>query len=228
MTFSHRRAKALVFLLALLLLIGMNGCARTPAGVTAAVTRELLVQITFRDLIDLNKHYFFAIDTTGDASQGPVPVVGPPWGNGWGAGRITYYVEVDNAQPGFFGLYSFAPGSNLLAPTYLGRPLAADPVQDTNTISFTLDLNALATPMGAPPTEINFNIIATDRIPLNPNDPGPKLVDALGPLGNNYVNVNVAADQIYRNADSVEPEQAGDVADPSIDIVDWQVEVRTL
>ena len=156
----------------------------------------------------------------------PEPVVRPPWGNGWGAGRITWYVEIDDRQPGFFGLYRFNAGSNLLAPVYVGPPLTADAVQDTNQVQFTLDLDALKTPAGGTPTDLNLNFIATDRIPLDPNDRTPKLVDALGDFGRGFVTLNSLGSRIYRNADSSSPEVAGDVADPDLDLVDWQVEVR--
>jgi hypothetical protein len=211
---------------AALLAVGTTGCARTPAGAASQSRRQLLVQFTVRGLINPARHYFFAIDTTGDSSQGPIPAVAPPWGNGWGAGRIIYYVQIDGAQPGFYGVYRFDPNSNLLAPIYLGRPISTGPVQGTSTASFSLGLDSLATPTGAAPSQINFNIIATDRIPVDPNDRTPKLTDALGQSGNSYVTINSLTDRIYRNADSIEPETSGDVADPDLDITDWQVEVR--
>ena len=201
------------------------GCARTPAGVSAQVKRQLLVQMTVRGTINQNDHYFFAIDATGSTAQGPVPVIAPPWGNGWGAGSITHYVQVDVLQPSFYGFYQFQTGS-LLASTYLGTPLAFDPIQNTNTIRFTLDLDQIKDSSGALPNQINVNFINTDRIPLDPNDRSSKLVDALGFQGSNYITLNVQSSHLYRNADSVEPESAGDVADPDLDITDWQVEVR--
>jgi hypothetical protein len=179
-----------------------------------------------RGLINPQRHYFFAIDTTNDTSQGPLPTVAPPWGNGWGAGRITYYVQVDAAQPGFFGIYQFQPGSNLLAATYLGRPLSNSTLDNTNTLSFSLNLDSLLDPSGAPAQNINVNFIATDRIPLDPNDREPKLVDALGQIGNNYLTLNTQQQRIYQNSQSSDPETSGDVADPDLDIVDWQIEVR--
>jgi hypothetical protein len=207
-------------------LLLLSGCARTPAGAISKLDRQLLVQLTVRGQINPQRHYFFAIDTSNDTSQGPIPTVAPPWGNGWGAGRITYYVQVDAAQPGFFGFYRFEPNSNLLAPTYLGRPLSSSTIENTSSLSFSLNLDNLLDPNGSPAQNLNLNFINTDRIPLDPNDREPKLVDALGRVGNNYISINTQQQRIYQNSQSSEPEVSGDVADPDLDIVDWQIEVR--
>jgi hypothetical protein len=205
----------------------ITGCARTPAGASAQSNRQLIVQFSVRGIIDPSKHYFFAIDATGDTSQGPVPVVAPPWGNGWGAERITQYVQIDNVQPGYYGVYQFNPNSNLLSSTYLGRPIAESAIQGGNSVAFSLPLDQITAPDGSAPTQINFNIITTDRIPVDPNDRASKLVDGLGSTGNDYVTINLQSSRIYQNSDAIEPESIGDVSDPDLDISDWQVEVRT-
>jgi hypothetical protein len=220
------RLNVALAVLAALSLPMAGGCARTPAGAVSQLKRQILVQMTVRGQINPQRHYFFAIDTSNDTSQGPLPTVAPPWGNGWGAGRITYYVQVDAAQPGFYGLYRFDPKSLLQTPTYLGRPIAYSPIENTNTLSFSLSLDDLLDPNGAPAQNLNLNFITTDRIPLDPNDREPKLVDALGRVGNNYISINTQQQRIYQNSQSSEPEASGDVADPDLDIVDWQIEVR--
>ena len=221
-----KRLKQCPIGLAVIGCLPLVGCARTPAGAGDRVERQLLVQFTVRGQVNPNRHYFFAVDATGNAAQGPVPAVAPPWGNGWGAGRITHYVHVNLSQPGFFGFYRFEPGSNLLAPVFLGQPLATDPIQNTQVVRFTLDLDRLQTPEGLPPGEINVNFITTDRIPIDPNDRSPKLVDALGFSGQSFVTLNAATNRIYRNAEASEPEAGGDVTDPDLDLIDWQIEVR--
>jgi hypothetical protein len=203
----------------------LAGCAHTPPGATQQGLRQMIVQFTVRGRIDLNKHYFIALDLTGDTSQGPIPVVQRPWGNGWGAGRITHYVQMDAAQPGYAGIYKFRPDSSLLAADYLGRPLAVSIPAGGNTVEVALDLDLL---QGAIPVtqQLNLNLISTDIIPIDPAFPGPKLVDALGPgAGNGFITLNTQSSRIYRNSDSLEPEGA-DNADIDLDLVDWQIEVR--
>jgi hypothetical protein len=173
----------------------------------------------------LNRHYFFAIDTNSTNGQGPIPVVAQPWGNGWGTGAITHYVQIDNSQPGFFGVYSFKPDSIMTSSVYLGRPLSSSTPTNTSTLSFSLDISQLTT-NGSPLNQIDVNIITTDILPVNPYDSVNKLYDALGTSGQNYITINLQSNQIYRNADASEPETQGDTPDPDLDIIDWQIEVR--
>lgn len=215
-------------------LLALNGCARTPAGAGINARNQLLVQVTVSGQVNPSRFYFFAVNATteGNTSQGPVPVVSCPWGNGWGAGRITHYVQVGGPnQPGQYGVYRFQqandPAQSLLNPVYLGQPLSSDNLQGASTFRFAIDLDQIQTSEGAPATVLNMNIIATDRIPLNPQDCSTKLVDALGPgAGNNFVTIPIQQSRIFRDEELGQPEGSGDIADPSLDIVDWQVEVR--
>lgn len=78
---------------------------------------------------------------------------------------------------------------------------------------------------------INFNIISTNELLLDPNFPGPHYYDGLGFTGNDYITISVQEDRVYRNSDAIAPEQAGDTTTGGIgeiDLVDWTVEVRFL
>ncbi|MBW3623392.1 MAG: hypothetical protein KY468_08280 [Armatimonadetes bacterium] len=211
-----------------------GGCARTPADATINAPNQLLVQVTVRGVVNPSRFYFVAFNATDatNTSQGPLPVVSCPWGNGWGAGRITHYVQVGGPnQPGFYGVYRFPqtdnPVQDLINPVYLGRPVSSDEFQGTNTFRFSLDLDLLQTPSGAPATMLNMNIIATDRVPINTQDCTRKLVDALGPgAGNTFVTIPVQQSRIFRDEELTQPESQGDITDPDLDLVDWQIEVR--
>lgn len=215
--------------IAAMLVIIAAGCARTPDGSTPVTGNRLIITMTVAGEIDPNYNYYVAFDTSGTPSPGPLPVVGPPWGNGWGTGSITHYVVFNATQPqGGYGVYSITPGTNLLGSTYLGPPISTIiPPQGANKLQFTIDLGQLATT--TLPAEdidvVNINFIATDIVPLDPNFPGPKFYDALGQTGSDFISISVRTSQLYNNTQAnIEPQ--GDVPLPNLDIVDWSVEVQ--
>jgi hypothetical protein len=234
-----RRADALflAFLRVLCVLIVplLAGCANTPAGVSQMPPRQLVLELTVAGRIQPNFQYYFAMDFEGDQSKGPLPVVGPPWGNGWGTGAITHYVVVRGNQAQVFRI---VPNSNLLQSESLGRPFDFQPPSPAfpGHVSVTLDTDTLV----PPDTQLamfNYNIITTDITPLDPQFPGPKLVDAFGATGNQFVQIVLSQNRIFANTDLDPPvERQGDVfraPDQSpatgagdLDIVDWRVAVR--
>src|SRR5947208_4541191 len=105
--------------LAAFLFLAVAGCAQTPAGVTGPPPRQLLLTETVAGVIAPEDFYYMAMDFSGDPAKGPVPVIGSPWGNGWGAGSITHYVLIHGNQAQVFRI---RPGTNLLESDFLGRP----------------------------------------------------------------------------------------------------------
>jgi len=90
-------AQTWLALLAAGLLLGIvAGCAQQ-GSLGGASTPEAIVEIMVRMAgpVDENAYYFVAFDV--DDDQGatfPVPVAaGPFWGNGWGTGSISYFLE---------------------------------------------------------------------------------------------------------------------------------------
>ncbi len=89
--------------------------------------------------------------------------------------------------------------------------------------------------IGDPLDEIQFNIIATDTLPLNPEIVLDKSYDGLGPDGTTFVTLPIDTNRKLHNADAALPEGAGDVFLGALssndlqlgelDIVDWSVEV---
>jgi hypothetical protein len=97
-----------------------------------------------------------------------------------------------------------------------------------NRLRATIDLDQIV-PTGI--ETINFNIITTDELLLDPNYPGPHFYDGLGLTGREFVTISINQDRVYTNADSVAPEGSGDTTTggiDAIDIVDWTVQVRFL
>lgn len=90
--------------------------------------------------------------------------------------------------------------------------------------------------IGDPQEEIQFNIISTDTIPLNPEITLDKSYDGLGPDGTTFVTLPITTNRELRNADAALPEGVNDVFFGALsssdlqlgelDIVDWTVEVR--
>jgi hypothetical protein len=208
------------------------GCAHTPAGVAGPPPRQLLLTETVAGLIAPEDFYYLAMDFSGDAAKGPVPVIGPPWGNGWGAGSITHYVLIHGNQA---QVYRIRPGTNLLGSDFLGRPFDFRPPVNSGTLSVTLDMDTLIDPTSSV-TFTNVNFINTDRVDVDPRFNGPKLVDAFGDNGTRFVPIPIRTNRVFTNQDfSGAGEPQGDVLlvpdripanAPDLDIVNWQIEVR--
>jgi hypothetical protein len=213
----------------------LSGCANTPAGVSRVPPRQLVLQLTVAGRIQPNLQYYFAMDFEPDQNRGPLPVVGPPWGNGWGTGAITHYVVLRGNQAQVFRI---VPNSNLLQTESLGRPFDFRPASPSlpGRVLVTLDTDTLV-PSNSTLVTFNYNIIATDISPLDPQFPGPKLVDAFGATGNQFVTIPISQNRVFANTDLDPPiERQGDVFQAptmtpatgagDLDIVDWSVEVR--
>jgi len=197
--------------------------------------------------ISPNDFYFVLFNATNNPvqSQGPIPVVASPWGNGFAAGQFTGFVRVDGSQPnGGYGVYSVIPNTNLQTFSYLGSPINTTPVTGSSTfIQFTIPLSQLATSSlpASSITAVQMNFINTDRIPIDPNDPNTKEFDALGDARipsqvNDPVTIPVQQAGTYNNSTSLNKEPEGDVttcgngvfqtvSNPNLDIVDWTVQV---
>jgi hypothetical protein len=226
---------AFLRVLGVLAVLALSGCANTPAGVSRVPPRQLVLELTVAGRIQPNFQYYFAMDFEPDQSKGPLPVVGPPWGNGWGTGAITHYVVVRGNQAQVFRI---APNSNLLKSESLGRPFDFQPPLPASPghVSVTLDTDTLV-PTDTQLATFNYNIIATDITPLDPQFPGPKLVDAFGTSGNQFVTISLSQNRVFANTDLDPPiERQGDVfrapdLSPAtgagdLDIVDWRIAVR--
>jgi hypothetical protein len=138
------------------------------------------------------------------------------------------------------------------SPVTTTRPDSNDP-RTGKQLQFQIDLSQLVTDSNGKPLPVEqavaaarsirflqMNIVATDIIPTDLATPVNKQLDSLGetrtPTGQStFVVLDVSQNRIYRNSDyvgqfSFEPSD-NDVfgstsPDPSLDLVDWSVEVR--
>jgi hypothetical protein len=214
------------------LLLLAAGCANTPSGVTGPPPRELILTLTVAGVISPDNFYFLALDFSNDNSTGPLPIFGPPWGNGWGTGAITHYVRIHGNQA---EVYRIQPNTNLLQSVFLGRPFDFQIPVNGSTASVRLDLDTLV--LGSSSIDmVNVNYITTDQVNVDPRFTGPKLVDGFGADGTRYLTIPIRTSRVFTNHDFGAPlEPAGDVLlvpdhvpanAPNLDIVDWQIEVR--
>ncbi|MEA3400349.1 MAG: hypothetical protein U9R79_03810 [Armatimonadota bacterium] len=93
---SRRRwAGGCVAALLLAAALPIGGCAR--GGEQEPVVPETVLDlvVTYAAAVEDAFYYYVALDTDGDfGADGPLPVAaGPNWGNGWGTGSLTHYVE---------------------------------------------------------------------------------------------------------------------------------------
>lgn len=211
--------------------IAAQGCARVPHETAGPILRrKLTVDFTVAGRINPFYYYYVAIDTQGGGSDGPVPVVSFPWGNGWGTGTITHFVLY---HLGNFTVFRFVPDTDLLRADPLGAPFEFNRPEDGqgNRIRVALDVDAT---LGENVNLIDLNIITTDRINIEPTFLGTKLVDALGFTGNDFVTLPLNITQAFTNAQGTDPEDAGDlppgetpgVQKADLDITDWRVEMQ--
>ncbi len=220
----------------------LSGCASSPAsppktGNQLEIEFSLAGEFAPQDSLDpgISRYYFIAIDNDGVSETFPLPVAGPSgaygWGNGWGTSDkaseskgITGYLRYDSANDPA-NWYDIIPGSKLLSSGPPQSPVSWDILNNGKTLRAVIDFSQLATAAvpEASITGLQINLICTNSIPTDPNDPAPgRKWDALGfKTERDYIDADTTRSYTYTGAD---PE--GDVSDPDLDITDWQVTIK--
>lgn len=201
------------------------GCARTPQDVEAGT--RLIVQLRFAGPVNDNYHYYVLIRNAADplGQNGPIPVIEPPYGNGFATGRntatagFTDFVEYGRGQPqpmaSGYGVYHVPRGvlgdPNRGVFVARGEPDSAHPPLGGTTLRFELGLDRLAPDAGEPdpndgqtPRFLQVNVVATTTRPSNPVVIDPdKVVDAFGDrtsLGSGFITLDTAqAGRVYQS-----------------------------
>lgn len=89
-------ASLAAFLACLALVPGtLSGCARGGEAQAPIVPNRVMdIVVRFAGPVRDAFYYYLVVDADDDVNDGPIPVAsGPYWGNGWGTGSITHYVE---------------------------------------------------------------------------------------------------------------------------------------
>lgn len=232
-------------LLGIVLAVLASGCARTPTGATGAGTR-----LVFTMKVEGHIHgsiagespfvYIVAMHFSKDSNPtttGPIPVVSPPWGNGFVAGNCNYFLRWDPASsPSGYLLYRFDPNDLTLTNySVVGTPIVTQVVPSGGTtIQFSIDLSQLGYSASdlAALKSVQLNYLTMDRVPQG-GDTGQKVWDALGdPRTASGVNtwitvpLNVAKGYGPRFGSFTGLVSPGVVPSPDLDIVDFSVEVQ--
>jgi len=209
----------------------LAGCAKAPSsGITSPTSGpQLLVTMTVAGRINPSYYYFVLFNVNNTPGQnnsgptGPVPVVAPPYVNGFAAGAFSNYVEYNQGVPGGTGFGFYSIDSRLTTPSYLGSSgyLVTSQVSG-GTLSFQLPLAFLATSAVTADQiqTLQINFVTTNAVQVVGNDFGtPKYFDALytpDQSGNNFVKIIVrtaaSGPVMQLNYTNTNIEGGGDVA----------------
>lgn len=211
------------------------GCAKVPAGGGGVGTTRLVFTMKVAREIRPGYIYMVAVRPSVDLNppeQGPIPVIAPPWGNGFVAGTVTHFVMWADTQSPRYLIYQFRPGTNLVEYFAIGAPINyVDINPGEKVLRFELDLTQIAPDAATAATyqSVQMNFLTMDRIPQGTT--GTKNWDALGDSRlptevNSPITIPLRTSGIYDNARFQDLEVPADVADPDLDLVDWSVEVR--
>lgn len=188
---------------------------------------------------DLNPNYVYIIalnpsNQVNPTNTGPLPVVAPPWGNGFVAGTCGYFVEWTPGQLPTYTIYQFTDPllNNYLA---IGTPVTFTdvPASGGHQLQFSIDLSQIApdatTANGY--QSLQMNLLTMDRVPRGSG--GSKNFDSIGddrtPNGiNQWLTIPLTTTGSYSNASYGVIEPTGDVisdGDPALDITDFSIQV---
>ncbi|MBC8138880.1 MAG: hypothetical protein H8F28_23625 [Fibrella sp.] len=217
----------------LLLTTALTSCAKVPTDTNTTASRLIEVTMTLNGAVNPNYYYFALIHRTDENSDaGPVPVVAPPWNNGFAAasqanqqgfvgtvvysnfgglsGYEVYRVPTDANNAPTARPYEI--GAGLGGFVSVGQPDQSTPPQTGERIlRFRLDLARLPNPNAR---YLKLNLLATNNLPAGVDPNAPKLWDALGDgqgggdVGslNTFITIDVTQDQRRDNSAGTEPQ----------------------
>jgi hypothetical protein len=199
-------------------LLLVPGCAKSPgnSGSTSPVSGpQLLVSMTVAGRINPSYYYYILFNTsnTATSSVGPVPVVAPPYGNGFAAGAFTNYVEYNGSGLDGTGFGFYTISADLLTPKPLGTGQLIQKQVSGGTLTFQIPLAYLATQNITVDQiqSLQINFVATNVAPVVGQTLAvPKFFDALYPPTETTSYVNIVTrgisgslqPGIYRNGDA--------------------------
>jgi len=219
----------------------LAGCAKFPGTADTVGTRVVLsMKVDGRIRFGTESGqsgspyiYIFALNPSeqdNPTNQGPIPVIAPPWGNGFVAGSCTHFVLWDPASSSPFTLYKFT-NADLTQWSAVGVPINATLTQVGDAeLRLEIALSQLAPSLADSQKfrSLQVNFLTMDRVPQTGTT---KFWDALGDSTsvstvNSWVTIPLRSSATFDNNRSGQIEPRGDQVDPDLDLIDWSVEVR--
>lgn len=164
-------------------------------------------------------------------TSGPIPVIAPPWGNGFVAGNATHFVRWDPTAADEYLIYRFRDETTLTEWFPIGTPIVSEHVNTgAKRIRFEFDLQQLF-PTALERDElrsVQVNFLTMDRVPQTG---ASKQWDALGDSSlittlNDFVTIPLLQNGIFDNRRAGNLEPTNDQPNPDLDISDWTVEIQ--
>src|SRR5205085_206249 len=122
-------------------------CAKFPSNGASSCTKRVIFTMTTAAPINPNYVYIVALHASEDVNpttQGPIPIISQPWGNGFVAGTVDLFVRWDPLTSPNYLIYRFQD-VNLTQYIQVGVPVNSTPVNTgDNKIQFELDINQIA------------------------------------------------------------------------------------
>lgn len=216
------------------LAIGMAGCAKLPEAGSGTRTTRVLFTVDLAGEVNPNYVYIVALRPSIDTNPielGPIPVIAPPWGNGFVVGDVSHFVRWSQDQSPRYQVYAFQ-GGNLLNFVATGVPINSNTVgTGTRSLQFEVDMLQFSGSIEEARIwqTLQVNLLTMDRVPQGSS--GTKNWDALGdgrlPTEvNTPINIPLRTAGTYDNARFANLEPTDDVVDPALDITNFRIEVR--
>lgn len=211
-----------------------SSCAKFPSSGSGDDSTRLIFEFEMDGPINPNFVYIVAMNPSTEdnpPTQGPIPVIAPPWGNGFVEGNATHFVRWDTSQAPHYLIFRFTDAS-LINFIERGVPVNFLEVEPNGKrIRFEIDLTQIAADKTEAATfrTLQVNFLTMDRVPQGSQT--DKNWDALGDGRlpseiNEFVNIPLRTSGVYDNRRFSDLEPRLDCVDPALDIVDWSVEVR--
>ncbi|MFW5868383.1 MAG: hypothetical protein ACOCX2_11235 [Armatimonadota bacterium] len=178
-----KRGSAILATMGLLVAALLGGCARGGEGESIVTETVIDFAVTFAGPVQDSFYYYIAIDADDDfGTDGPLPIAaGPDWGNGWGTGSLTHYVEYRQGRYELFAA-TFEPRLRREGGGISGVSGTPD-TTDAGTYTITVDaLNlgaATLTGAGAIATVTNDGFQAAGALQLATNAAGDVVADSV-------------------------------------------------
>ncbi|MFP4250152.1 MAG: hypothetical protein ACLFU7_10870 [Armatimonadota bacterium] len=178
-----KRGSAILATMGLLVAALLGGCARGGEGESIVPETVIDFAVTFAGPVQDSFYYYIAIDADDDfGTDGPLPIAaGPDWGNGWGTGSLTHYVEYRQGRYELFAA-TFEPRLRREGGGISGVSGTPD-TTDASTYTITVDaLNlgaATLTGAGAIATVTNDGFQAAGALQLATNAAGDVVADSV-------------------------------------------------